>query len=66
LRAILASCLANAVDLSFVLRGLDPRIHSALPPGRSGEKWEMDCRVKPGNEGEVPSIPLLATCGVSG
>jgi hypothetical protein len=33
--------IISCSDLSFVMRGLDPRIHFPL---------QMDCRVKPGND----------------
>jgi hypothetical protein len=42
------------------MRGLDPRIH---PLGKILPK-EMDCRVKPGNDGEetgAATLPLIET-----
>jgi hypothetical protein len=42
--------LCGAV-LSFVMRGLDPRIHLLTK--------RMDCRVKPGNDGTTHQCPLL-------
>ncbi len=34
--------LADRIDLSFVMRGLDPRIHRLTK--------RMDCRIKSGND----------------
>src|ERR1700742_2822505 len=44
--AIITANVAVRIVLPPVMRGLDPRIH----PIREGM---MDCRVKPGNDGEI-------------
>jgi hypothetical protein len=49
--------------VSFVMRGLDPRIHADLPqskPLRQGRRslFSMDCRVEPGNDERRKAIQV--------
>src|ERR1700682_1469853 len=46
-----ATCEASSRTAHIVIRGLDPCIHHHLR--------KMDCRVKPGNDGNRPSIPVM-------
>ena len=49
-------CSAVAATFICVMRGLDPRIHRARR--RAILRRVMDCRVKPGNDGDVSERPL--------
>jgi len=49
------------------MRGLDPRIHDQMPPGKglrpSVLRGFMDCRVKPGNDSAGVRANLIRRMG---
>ncbi len=57
---------ATRAIYSIVMRGLDPRIHDARLHGNTlhPSLWSrlMDCRVKPGNDGEVAVLARTFAC----